>query len=66
MLVSPVLLDLYLTTAGSLQTQITIPNSVTLAGQMLHQQVVPVELDLLGNIAAVTSTNALTLTIGTF
>ena len=47
-------------------TQIAIPNAVALAGQLLHQQVVPIELDAVGNLVALTRTNALTLTIGAF
>jgi hypothetical protein len=43
-----------------------IPNTTALAGQIVHQQVVPIELDLQGNIVAVTSTNALRATIGVF
>ena len=66
LLARPDLLDLHIPTAGGLQTQIAIPNTVALAGRLLHQQVVPVELGLLGNITAITSTNTLTLTIGSF
>ncbi|MEO6593619.1 MAG: hypothetical protein ABIP94_02575 [Planctomycetota bacterium] len=59
--------DLFFVAApGTLQTSIAIPDTVVLANQVLHQQIVPAELDALGNIAALTSTNALTLTIGTF
>ena len=64
--VNPDLLDLLVLAGGSAQAQFAIPNTVVLAGQTVHQQVVPVELDLLGNIIALTSTNRLTLTIGTF
>ncbi len=66
LLVSPDLLDLHLPTAGSVQTRIAIPNTAALAGQVIREQVAPVELDALGNITAITSTNALTLTIGAF
>ena len=48
------------------QLRFAIPDSVALGGQILHMQVVPVELDASGHIAAVTSSNALTLTIGSF
>jgi hypothetical protein len=41
-----------------------VPNTVALAGQIVHQQLVAVELGVLGDITALTSTNALTLTIG--
>ena len=66
LLVSPDLLDLYVPAAGIVQTQLVIPNSVVLAGVVLHQQVVPIELSGTGSITALTGTNALTLTIGSF
>ncbi|HEU4419896.1 MAG TPA: hypothetical protein VFT55_13270, partial [Planctomycetota bacterium] len=66
LLVTPVLLDFYVPTAGTVQTQLPIPNTVTLAGQVLYEQVVALELGALGSITAATSTNALTLTIGAF
>ena len=64
--VSPDLLDLYLPTASSVQTQVVLPNTLALVGQVIYQQVVPVELSGLGSITALTSTNALSLTIGSF
>lgn len=63
-LVSPDLLDLVLPAGGIATTQLGLPATVSLAGQVFHHQVVPLELDLAGNIVAVTSTNGLTLTIG--
>lgn len=66
LLVGPDLVELQLPTSGSLSTQIAIPNSIALAGQVFHDQVVAIELDPLGDIAAMTSTNALSLTIGVF
>ncbi|MEO6596538.1 MAG: hypothetical protein ABIP94_17440, partial [Planctomycetota bacterium] len=66
LLVSPDLLLLSLPNAGSVQMQLAIPGTSSLVGQVLNYQVVPVELDVLGNIAALTSTNALSLTIGSF
>ncbi|MEO6598162.1 MAG: hypothetical protein ABIP94_25745 [Planctomycetota bacterium] len=66
LLVSPDWLTLHLTGGGSLATQFGIPNSQALVGQVLHQQIVPVELDALGNIVAITGTNRLSLTIGAF
>ena len=66
LLVSPDLLDLHVPTGNTLTTSFAIPNSILLVGQVLHQQVVPVELSVQGNLAAVTSTNRLTLTIGRF
>ena len=66
LLVSPDLLELYVPAAGIVQTQLVIPNTVALAGVVLHEQVVPIELSGTGGITALTGTNALTLTIGSF
>ena len=66
LLVSPDLLDVYLPAAGIVQTQLVIPNTVALAGVVLHQQVVPIERSGTDSITALTGTNALTLTIGSF
>jgi hypothetical protein len=49
-----------------LQTQLGIPTTAVLAGLAFHQQVASVELGGAGLITAVTSTNALSLTIGSF
>ena len=65
-LVSLDMLDLYLPTAGTVTTPFVIPNTLALANFVLHHQVVAVELDPLANITALTSTNALSLTIGAF
>ena len=64
--VNPDLLAVRAPSAGSVTTQVAIPNIVALAGQQLHEQVVSLELDALGNIVALTGTNGLTATIGTF
>jgi hypothetical protein len=66
LLVSPDLLDVYLPAAGIVQTQVVLPNTVALAGGVFHQQVVPIEFSGTGDITALTGTNALTLTIGSF
>ena len=47
-------------------TTIAIPNDPMLVGSNFFHQVVPAELDGLGNIAAISASNALALTIGTF
>ncbi|HEX5054502.1 MAG TPA: hypothetical protein VFZ65_22170, partial [Planctomycetota bacterium] len=60
------LLDVYLPSSGSVTLSLVIPNTLALATQNLWQQVVPVELDAVGNITAWTSSNALSLTIGAF
>ena len=64
LLVSPDLLDLLVPVAGGVQTEIVIPSSMALANQIFHQQIAALELDPLGNITALTSSNALSLTIG--
>jgi hypothetical protein len=66
LLVSPDMLELHMPAAGSVQTQLVIPNTSALAGGVLHQQVVPIELNATGSVTAMTGTNALTLTIGSF
>ena len=66
LLVTPDLVEPYSPAAGIAQTQLVIPNTVALAGGVLHQQVVPIELSGAGDITALTGTNALTLTIGSF
>jgi hypothetical protein len=66
LLVTPDLLDVYLPTAGVVASSFAIPNAIALVGQVLHQQFVPLELGAQGNITALTSSNRLTLTIGTF
>lgn len=65
-LVSPDLLDVLLPVAGTADTQLTLPNSPSLVGQSFHHQMVPLELDASLAITAITSTNALTATIGVF
>ena len=64
--VSPNLVDVYFPASGTVITTITLPNTVAIVGQQLHQQVVALELDAIGAITAMTSTNALQLTIGSF
>lgn len=59
-------LELCWTGSGAFTTSLTLPNDPALAGQVLWQQAVPFELDVAGHIAALTSTNALKLTIGAF
>lgn len=65
-LVSPDVLDLVAVANGQAQTQLVIPDSVTFAGLVLHQQVVSIEVDAQFNFLAATSTNALSWTLGAF
>ncbi len=64
--VSPDLLDVLLPAAGTVQSQVALPNTLALAGQQFHHQIVPFEVDLSFTFTAITSTNALLLTVGTF
>ena len=66
LLVSPVAHELLVPTAGTVLSQFSIPNTAALVGQVQYDQVVPVELDTSSNIMAITSSNALRLTIGSF
>ncbi len=51
---------------GTVASALAIPAVSALAGGVFHHQVVSAEIDSTGNIAAITSTNALQLTIGAF
>lgn len=64
LLTTPDVLGAVVPTAGVVSTQLAIPNVPTLAGQVFHQQVLPVEFAAAGGLLAVASTNRLTLVIG--
>ena len=49
---------------GVVATAIAIPAAPALVGGVFHHQVVPIELDATGELMALTTSNALTLTIG--
>lgn len=66
LLVTPDLLDLYVPTTSSLVLQWTLPASASLAGVVLFQQVAPIELGGPSGIAAVTASNGLAATTGSF
>ena len=66
LLVFPDLVDAVLTTTGTVDAQLALPNTPSLAGTVLHQQLVALQLDAAGNFVQVTSTNRLTATIGSF
>ncbi|HEU4420030.1 MAG TPA: hypothetical protein VFT55_13940, partial [Planctomycetota bacterium] len=59
-------LEIALPTAGVVTTQVVVPNLLALVGAQFHQYVVPFEFDTLGALVAVTSSNALTVTVGHF
>ena len=64
--VSPDVLTLAVPVAGVRRSALAIPSTVALIGQILHQQVVALELDASANVTALTSSNRVTLTLGTF
>lgn len=63
---SPDFLDVLLPVAGTADSQLALPNAPSLVGLGFHHQMVPLELDVSSAMTAVTSTNALTATIGVF
>jgi hypothetical protein len=66
LLVAPDLLDFVLPGAGAVDVQIALPNTTAIIGQVVHQQLIPFEVDSLPSIVAITATNALQLTFGWF
>jgi hypothetical protein len=66
LLVSPLILDLRVPNAGSLALAVPLADSPTFAGYTFYQQVIALEIDSLGNLSAMTSTNALQVIEGTF
>lgn len=60
------LVDLVLPVSGVVRTDIEIPDASFLVGATAHQQVVPVEFDPAGVVTALTATNRLSMTIGSF
>lgn len=66
LLVQPDSLHLAVPTAGVVETAIALPNAVAIIGLVFQQQVVAIELDSAGVMTALTSSNALQLTVGAF
>jgi hypothetical protein len=66
LLVAPDILQLYVTTTGSAESSFLLPNTPPIVGLSFFHQMVPIELDALGNWVAITSTNSLQLTAGAF
>ena len=65
LLVQPDILEAMVTLTGSAQSSLFLPNTPPLVGVVFYHQMIPIELDGLGNWVAITSTNALQLTAGT-
>lgn len=63
---TPDLLTVLVPTAGTATTQVAIPASLPLVGQVLHQQIVGLEFGVGGSLTGLTSSNRLTLTLGSF
>lgn len=63
---TPDILDFAVPSAGEFAMTLSIPSTASLIGATFRQQVVPLELAAGGAILAVTATNALELTIGSF
>ena len=57
---------LRLTLTRACEAQLALPNTQALAGIAVHQQMVPFEVDPALNVIAVTATNAIAATIGSF
>ena len=65
-LVTPDVLELAIPAAGRVASQLAIPDTVSLIGAQLRQQVAPFETNAGGAVTAITSTNALLMTIGSW
>lgn len=63
---APDLLSADLAIGGEVTAHLALPDSPALAGQVFYRQVLAIELDLSGAITALTSSNALHVTIGVF
>lgn len=64
--VSPDFMDLQLPSAGVVAAQLPIPADPALVGGIFHANALAFEFDAVGNLVVITSSNALTMTIGTF
>ncbi|MBL8748585.1 MAG: hypothetical protein JNK78_05455, partial [Planctomycetes bacterium] len=65
-LTAPDILGLLLTTTGFAHSSLFLPNTPPLIGVSFYHQMIPIELDAQGAWIAVTATNALQLTAGSF
>jgi hypothetical protein len=63
---SPDLVDITLSLAGTVDAHLALPNTPSLAGLVLHQQLVALEIDASSSFVQNTSTNGLVATVGTF
>jgi hypothetical protein len=63
---APDIVDVTISITGTVDAQVTLPNTPSLAGLVLHQQLVALEVDSGGSFVQNTSTNGLVATLGTF
>jgi hypothetical protein len=66
LLASPDSIRLLLPVAGLARMALAIPNIASLAGLVLHQQVLELEGTSVTHVSRLAGTNALTITIGVF
>ena len=62
--VAPDILETLLTTTGTAQSTLALPNVPPIVGLSFYHQMVPFEVDALGAIAAITASNTLQATVG--
>jgi hypothetical protein len=65
-LVDPMLATVALPAAGVVFTELQLPATTSFAGIMLYHQVLVLELDMTGAVAALSSTNRLDLLVGAY
>jgi hypothetical protein len=63
---APDVVDATLALGGTVDAQLGLPNTPSLSGLILHQQLVALEFDAGGSFVQTTSTNGLVATVGTF
>lgn len=66
LLVAPDILEVLVTLTGTTQSSLFLPNTPPLVGVTFYHQMIPIEVNAGGNWVAITSTNALRLTAGSF
>ncbi len=66
LLVAPDILQAYVTTTGVVESSLLLPNTPPIVGLTFRHQMIPIELDGMGNWVSITATNALQLTAGQF
>jgi hypothetical protein len=62
--VTPDILEALVTTTGTVQSSLLLPDSPPIIGVTFYHQMVPIEVDAAGDWTSITATNALRLTVG--